>query len=575
MTLNSISILMTSLTCTGVCVVILLIRKFFGKYTGTLWRYLVWTLVLLRLLLPMSFVTPIGLIDNHLGDDILTGEAYIEQSNLDSTKNMLDEDVSKVDIKGDTSIRSKFVLKSVDIKFILSLLYLVGLVIAITLFLMKLIIQNRLISNLKPCTNKDVLDSFMHVKEKMNVKKNIAVLIDEDNVSPALCGLFKPSIILPKKSLEGKDSELKHIFIHELTHYRQNDLIKLIMLECVLCLHWFNIVLHLIKPIIVQDIELTCDEKSLSKVNGVDFIEYSQVIAQYSTGLPVSSSVVMTSFTGKNVGALKERLVMISQYNRRRSITTGIIITLCMILILLSCTTLTANASYLLDSNYPASFNWVDEGVVRTPENQGVYGGGSIFATIGIFESMIARETGLLLNLSEQDFINNSVKWSSDKGGAPDEVFEFLVDQGVVEDHHMRYTGIKVDQKLDDYNTYKLSSWCSVVLAGKSKQERIDIIKQTIYNNGPIVTNIGLFDDLYRYEGGIYKSIESSKVLYGHWVTIVGWKDDDSITSGGYWIVKESWGPNWGEEGFCRIVYSDDCGIDDYIIYYVGKPVSE
>jgi hypothetical protein len=55
---------------------------------------------------------------------------------------------------------------------------------------------------------------------------------------------------------------------------------------------------------------------------------------------------------------------------------------------------------------------------------------------------------------------------------------------------------------------------------------------------------------------------------------IVGWVDDSSITGGGYWIVRNSWGDEWGEGGYCRIAY-DTAYIDSYLcaygIYTVGN----
>jgi hypothetical protein len=53
-----------------------------------------------------------------------------------------------------------------------------------------------------------------------------------------------------------------------------------------------------------------------------------------------------------------------------------------------------------------------------------------------------------------------------------------------------------------------------------------------------------------------------------HGVIIVGWKDDPSIGNGGYWICKNSWGENWGYNGFFNIEYGSHY-IDTYEIHWV------
>lgn len=56
-----------------------------------------------------------------------------------------------------------------------------------------------------------------------------------------------------------------------------------------------------------------------------------------------------------------------------------------------------------------------------------------------------------------------------------------------------------------------------------------------------------------RYSGGIFDACSTTDI--NHAVTAVGWNDDE-----GYWIVKNSWGTTWGEEGFFRMKMGS-CGI--------------
>jgi C1A family cysteine protease len=58
-------------------------------------------------------------------------------------------------------------------------------------------------------------------------------------------------------------------------------------------------------------------------------------------------------------------------------------------------------------------------------------------------------------------------------------------------------------------------------------------------------------DDFKYYRSGVY-SFTQGKSLGGHAVLLVGYNDD-----GRYFIVKNSWGPDWGEGGFFRIAYSE------------------
>jgi len=84
----------------------------------------------------------------------------------------------------------------------------------------------------------------------------------------------------------------------------------------------------------------------------------------------------------------------------------------------------------------------------------------------------------------------------------------------------------------------------------------IDEMKDAIYNYGPIVATMKVYEDFREYTGGIYKS-DYNGYLGGHLVAIVGYNDNP-----GYWICKNSWGTEWGEDGWFRIAY-DECYIDD------------
>ena len=72
---------------------------------------------------------------------------------------------------------------------------------------------------------------------------------------------------------------------------------------------------------------------------------------------------------------------------------------------------------------------------------------------------------------------------------------------------------------------------------------------------GPLMTTMTVYADFISYKSGIYKSV-SRESVGGHAVSLVGYNDSER-----YWIVRNSWGADWGENGYVRISWDDKSGI--------------
>ena len=91
-----------------------------------------------------------------------------------------------------------------------------------------------------------------------------------------------------------------------------------------------------------------------------------------------------------------------------------------------------------------------------------------------------------------------------------------------------------------------------------------------LIRGGPGVVSFLVTNDFFSYSSGVYTPSPSASPVGGHAVALVGWGVDSGKP---YWIVQNSWGPGWGENGFFRIVRGQDaCSIESRSGLAVVKP---
>jgi hypothetical protein len=93
--------------------------------------------------------------------------------------------------------------------------------------------------------------------------------------------------------------------------------------------------------------------------------------------------------------------------------------------------------------------------------------------------------------------------------------------------------------------TVKITEWGWV-------DHNISVMKQALIDHGPLIICIGVYQDFNFYHGGVYHHRWGPRIG-GHVVAIVGYNDSQQC-----WIVKNSWGTKWGEDGWFRMAYDAD-----------------
>lgn len=205
---------------------------------------------------------------------------------------------------------------------------------------------------------------------------------------------------------------------------------------------------------------------------------------------------------------------------------------------------------------YSNKRDWRASGYVTPVKDQGNCGSCVAFGNVAALEAMYKIKTERIVNLSESElFFCHGAKdtvysagcnrgWYTGRGAY------FLREKGVVEESEFPY---------GDYDQS-----CKSGLESQRRYFATDIrelttvsqMKEWIDNYGPVVGQFTVYSDFFSYRSGIYRKSSSASRSGGHCICVVGYDDYNSC-----WICKNSWGANWGENGFFRIAYGQ-CGID-------------
>ncbi len=215
----------------------------------------------------------------------------------------------------------------------------------------------------------------------------------------------------------------------------------------------------------------------------------------------------------------------------------------------------------------PEKWDWREHNGVTPVKDQGSCGSCWAFGTVASFESLLLIKQDTLTDLSEQHLVScNTSGWGCNGGWWAHDMF---VNPGAVMEADFPYQASDISCGGPYTYAFQLAGWAYV--DGDNKVPSTDMIKQAIYDYGPVSAAVYVGSSFQAYTGGVFDNDESSggflccktNSKVNHAIFLVGWDDSKSV-----WILKNSWGTGWGESGYMNIKYGiNQVGYAAVVVY--------
>ncbi len=306
-------------------ILILLVQRVLGRFLTYRWRYLLWTILLIRCLVPVFVPAPVHPVNllSHISATLRSDSGPSER--LDGLYRPMDTSVGSepeadlpVSEQAPTSSPTGDYLAGAAGTYLLSALAVLWLVGALARFGVTVFRNRRTsraaIGDVSPVP-RWLQETFHECRQQLDLGAWPVLIVTDHVTAPCLVGAVRPRILVPPFLVKTEARErLRHVLLHEMTHVKLGDIWLSWVWAVALALHWFNPLLWWVGYRMQLDREYACDESVLRILKSEERPHYGRSLLEMARKLPDAVLKVGMAGIAENKRKTERRIVMITRY---------------------------------------------------------------------------------------------------------------------------------------------------------------------------------------------------------------------------------------------------------------------
>merc|ERR1711962_382404 len=214
----------------------------------------------------------------------------------------------------------------------------------------------------------------------------------------------------------------------------------------------------------------------------------------------------------------------------------------------------------------PHHFDWRDHGAVTDVKDQGACGSCWSFAATGSMEGRYFQDNGELVSMSEQNLLDCAQIWGCNGGGRSDIALKYVESDGLNSEADYPYQHVQHNCRQSTSNPIYKCSGCVWTDEGDEHA-----LKMALVQEGPVAVAIDASPLHFQFfKNGIIDDPNCGTDYpdINHAVLAVGYGKENGDH---YWIIKNSWGKSWGEQGYFKLAMNKNmCGVATDTVFAKG-----